>query len=328
MTGGRITKAPCLIPTLDDIQRAAERIAPYVEPSPVFELPLGLKGKRIFVKYEGLNEAGAFKLRGAMNAVLSRTRDEIGDGVSTVSSGNMAIAIAIAARCAGVPMVAYMYDHAPRAKIEGVLRHGGQVRLVSDAVWWSYALGDDAPAGKECFIYPVTDQAVINGHASIGIEIAEQLPEADVVLTPYGGGGLTLATASALFRLGHKAEVVAVEAEAATPVTAALAAGRSIRVDHRPTFVKSIGAPTVVDEVWQVTRKLVRRSSVVNLAQVVEAIQILFETRRLVAEGAAAASLASAIHDSDLAGSILCIISGANIDAASFATALRGGIPD
>ena len=319
--------APVRIPDLDEITEAARRIAPHVAQSPVVELPLGLPGKRIFLKDEGHNSAGAFKLRGALNAVLSRPREQIAQGVCTVSSGNMAYAVAVAARIAGVPMAAYMYAHAPRSKMDGVRANGGEVHVVSDETYWSYALGESAPQTERTYIYPVTDQAVITGHASIGLEIARQLPEVDVVLTPYGAGGLTTGTASALHRLGHKAEVVAVEAEVATPVTAALAAGHPVTVEMKPSFVKAIGGPTVIAGVWQATRQLVHRSSVVTLEQTTAAMRLLFDEAKIVTEGASATALAAAIHDPALTGTILCVLSGRNIDATDYATVLQGGLP-
>lgn len=322
------TKSPVRIPTLEEVEVAARRIAPYLAESQIVELPLNLPGKRVFVKDEGRNQAGSFKLRGALNAVLSRPKERIAKGVCTVSSGNMAYAVAVAARIAGVPMTAYMYRHAPQSKIEGVQRNGGSVRFVEDAQYWSYALGQEAPDTPEEYIYPVTDQAVITGHASIGLEIADKLPDVDVVLTPYGAGGLTTGTASALHRLGSKAEVVAVEAETATPVTAALRTGCPTEVLMKSTFVKAIGAPTVIDEVWQATRQLVRRTSVVTLEQTVDAMRILFDVAKLVTEGAAATSLAAAINDPTLTGNVLCVLSGRNIDAESYGTALLGRVPD
>lgn len=315
------------IPTLDEITEAAHLIAPHLCESPVFELQLGLPNKRIFIKDEGRNLAGAFKLRGALNAVLSRPPAEIARGVCTVSSGNMAYAIAVAARIAEVPMAAYMYTHAPQSKMDGVRVNGGEVRIVSDDIYWSYALGHAAPESDWTYIYPVTDQPVITGHASIGLEIARQLPDVDFVLTPYGAGGLTTGTASALHRLGHKAEVIAVEAETATPVTAALRAGHPIDVPMTRSFVKAIGAPTVIDGVWCATRQLVRRSSTVSLEQTVAAMRLLFDKAKIITEGASATALAAAIHDPTLSGTILCILSGSNIDAADYATVLQGNIP-
>ncbi len=315
------------IPSLDEITEASQRIAPHVGESPVIELPLGLPGKRIFVKDEGRNTAGSFKLRGALNAVLSRPPERIAQGVCTVSSGNMAYAVATAARIAGVPMAAYMYAHAPQSKMDGVRANGGEVRIVSDEVYWSYALGQSAPDTDWAYIYPVTDQPVITGHASIGLEIARQVPEVDVVLTPYGAGGLTTGTASALHRLDHKAEVIAVEAEVATPVTAALAAGQPVEVKMERSFVKAIGGPTVIDGIWSATRQLMRRSSVVTLEQTVAAMRLLFDEAKIVTEGASATSLAAAIHDPALTGTILCVLSGRNIDASDYASVLQGRIP-
>ncbi|MEZ5872763.1 MAG: pyridoxal-phosphate dependent enzyme [Nitratireductor sp.] len=120
----------------------------------------------------------------------------------------------------------------------------------------------------------------MTGHASIGLEIARQVPNVDLVLTPYGAGGLTTGTASTLHRLGHKAEVIAVEADVATPVTAALTAGHPVTVPMKRSFVKAIGAPTVIDGVWSAARQLVRRSSVVTLEQTTDAIRLLLRKQR------------------------------------------------
>src|SRR5690606_28205912 len=147
---------------------------------------------------ETLSSIGAFKLRPALNALLSRQRAELSNGVATVSSGNMAYGMAWAAHALGVKMAAYMYEGAPQTKIDGVRGLGGEVRFIGMDDWWRYITDADRPQLDELLINPVTDQAVLDGNGTIGLEIVEALPEVDVVFTPYGGGSMTTGVASAV----------------------------------------------------------------------------------------------------------------------------------
>lgn len=314
-------------PSLDDIAAARARIAPYVPRTPLVRLDLGLPDRQIFLKLETLSPIGAFKLRPALNALLSRGPDTLRNGVATTSSGNMAYGMAWAANKLGVPMAAYMYAGAPQTKIDGVRRLGGNVRFISMETWWQYIIGADRPDFPELLINPVTDQAVLAGNGSIGMEIIEDLPEVDVVLTPYGGGSMTTGVASAVKALLPKAKVLAVEDENAAPVTAALGAGHIVEIETRPSFIKSIGGPSLVPQLWPVASELIDGAVTVSLEQVTEAMRLLFSKGKIVAEGAGAASLAAALSSEHAKGNVVCVISGGNIDARAYAKVLAGGIP-
>ena len=314
-------------PTRDEIATARTRIAPYVPRTPLVRLDLGLPDRQIFLKLETLSPIGAFKLRPALNALLSRDADALRNGVATTSSGNMAYGMAWAANKLGIPMAAYMYAGAPQTKIDGVRRLGGEVRFISMETWWQYIIGAMRPDFPELLINPVTDQAVLSGNGSIGMEIVEDLPEVDVVLTPYGGGSMTTGVASAVKALRPEAKVLAVEDENAAPVTAALAAGRIVEIETRPSFIKSIGGPSLVPQLWPVARELIDGAVTVSLEQVTDAMRLLFAKAKIVAEGAGAASLAAALKSEHAKGNVVCVISGGNIDAEAYATVLAGGIP-
>lgn len=314
-------------PSLDEIAAARARIAPYVPRTPLVRLDLGLPDRQIFLKLETLSPIGAFKLRPALNALLSRDAAALANGIATTSSGNMAYGMAWAANRLGVPMAAYMYAGAPQTKIDGVRRLGGEVRFISLETWWQYIIGAERPDFPELLINPVIDQAVLSGNGSIGMEIVEDLPEVDVVLTPYGGGSMTSGVASAVKALRPEAKIFAVEDENAAPVTAALAAGRIVDIETRPSFIKSIGGPSLVPQLWPVARELIDGAVSVSLEQVTAAMRLLFAKSKVVAEGAGAASLAAALASPDATGNVVCVISGGNIDAEAYSTVLAGGIP-
>ncbi|MGS1094613.1 pyridoxal-phosphate dependent enzyme [Aquamicrobium terrae] len=314
-------------PALAAIEAARERLGAYMQATPLVPLGLELPGRRIFLKLETLSPIGAFKLRPALNALLSRERACLSGGIATVSSGNMAYGMAFAAHALGVKMAAYMYAGAPQAKIDGVRGLGGEVRFVGMDDWWRYITGDDRPQLAELFINPVTDQAVLNGNGTIGLEIVEALPHVDVVFTPYGGGSMTTGVASAVKALKPAAKVIAVEDESAAPVAAALAAGHIVDIETKPSFIKSIGGPSLVPQLWPVARDLIDGAQSVSLAQVTDAMRLLFSKTKVVAEGAGAASVAAALCSPHAKGNVVCVVSGGNIDADAYGTVLAGSIP-
>ncbi|MEI2301839.1 threonine ammonia-lyase [Ensifer sp. MJa1] len=314
-------------PTLSEIVEARSRIAPHFARTPLVKLDLGFSDRQIFLKLETLSPIGAFKLRPALNSLMSRDPADLSNGVAVTSSGNMAYGMAWAARFIGVPMVAYMYRGAPQTKIDGVRALGGEVRFITQETWWDYIVGAERPAAPELLINPVTDQAVLAGNGSIGMEIIEDLPDVDVVLTPFGGGSMTTGVASAVKAGSRPIRVYAVEDSSAAPVSAALDAGKIVTIETRPSFIKSIGAPSLVPQLWPVVRDLIDGAIAVSPAEVTDAMRLLFRKAKVVAEGAGAASLAAAIARPDLKGNIVCVISGGNIDAAAYSTVLGGGIP-
>ncbi len=314
-------------PTFDGISRARDRLAPYIQRTPLVRLDLGYPDRQIFLKLETFSPIGAFKLRPALNALLSRDPANLANGVAVTSSGNMAYGMAWAARLIGVPMVAYMYRGAPQTKIDNVRALGGEVRFVSMETWWNFIIGADRPDAPELLINPVIDQAVLEGNGCIGLEIMDDLPDVDVVLTPYGGGSMTTGVASAVKAIRERARVLAVEDDSAAPVTAALEAGEIVTIQTRPTFIKSIGGPSVVPQLWPLARELIDGAVAVSPLEVTDAMRLLFRMAKIVAEGAGAASLAAAMARPDLTGNVVCVISGGNIDAAAYSTVLAGGIP-
>ncbi len=313
-------------PTPDELARARERLSGRVAATPLVPLRGGAP-EEVWCKLENLQPIGSFKLRGAGNALLDLSRAELAGGVVTASAGNMAQGVAWFARQLDVPCRVVVPDSAPRAKLDAVERLGGVLYPVPFARWWQVLEERRCDEAPGTFVHPVADPRVVAGNATIGLELLDQLPDLDAVLVPFGGGGLIAGVASALRAAGSAARVIAVEVETATPLTAALAAGRPVEVEHRPSFVDGIGGRRVLDEMWPLLSTLVGETIVVSLAEVAAAIAHLATANKVVAEGAGAAPVAAALRGVPDARRVACVVSGGNLDARTLACALRGEVP-
>ncbi len=257
----------------------------------------------------------------------------LAEGVYTASAGNMAQGVAWSARRLGVPATAIVPEHAPATKLAAIERLGGTVMKVPFDRWWQVIAEHRFPGVPGLFIHPVSDTAVMAGNGTIGLEIAEQLPGVDLVLVPFGGGGLSCGIAAALRGVRPAAAVYGCEVTTAAPLAASLAADAPQAVDYQPTFVDGIGGKGLLPEMWPLARRLLAGSRVVPLAAVAAAVRLLAERHRIIAEGAGATAVAAAIAmvrdaAAEVAGKkIVCIVSGGNIDSAKLATILAGGVP-
>lgn len=333
---------PLTPPSLAEIEAARERIQGVAVRTPLLRLPLDglpLDGldlpKRpdplpeIWLKLENLQPIGSFKLRGATNAIRLADRQALSSGVYTASAGNMAQGVAWSARELGLPATVVVPDHAPQTKLDAIARLGGEVIPVPFERWWQVILEHRFPGQDGLFIHPVSDRGVMAGNGTVGLEILEDLPDVDTVLVPYGGGGLSCGIAAALRTRRPEARVLACEVETAAPLTASLAAGEPREIDYRPSFVDGIGGRSVLPEMWPLARDLLAGSRVVSLQQVADAVRLLAERQRVIAEGAGAAPLAVALAGlaPEDARKIVCVVSGGNIDPGKLTTILSGETP-
>jgi threonine dehydratase len=208
--------------------------------------------------------------------------------------------------------------------VDAVRRLGAAIVQVPYDEWWQ-TLVDRGRAGMSgTFIHPVADARVIAGNGTIGLEIAEDLPDVDAVLVPFGGGGLVSGIASAMRALVPRAKVYGCEVATSTPLTAALAAGEPVAVERTPSFVDGIGGRGLLREMWPLVRGLVDGALVAPLEEVANAVRVLVERARIVAEGAGATPVASALAGRAGRGRVVCVVSGGNIDATVLAELLRG----
>lgn len=307
--------------TIDDIHAARDRITRTVTRTPLLKLNVDSPAE-IYLKLENLQPIGSFKLRGASNAIRQLSSDTLARGVYTASAGNMAQGVAWGARELGIACTVIMPDNAPRTKLDAVSRLGAQIVKVPYDEWWQTLADHGRPDMSGTFIHPVADRAVMAGNGTIGLEIAEDLPDVDTVLVPFGGGGLVTGIATAIRALTPQARVFGCEVETSTPLRAALAAKRPVRVERTPSFVDGIGGRGVLDEMWPLVSSLIEGALVSSIAETKAAVRLLVERARVVAEGAGAASVAPAIAGRAGAGKVACVVSGGNIDLATLAEIL------
>jgi threonine dehydratase len=315
-----------LIP-LDEIRAAREVIAGTVVRTPLVRLHVDASAQ-IYLKLENLQPIGSFKLRGAYNAMRRASREEVAAGVVTASAGNMAQGVAWAARELGVPATIVVPEHAPETKLAAIDRLGGKVVKAPFERWWQ-AIEEHRFEGVEgLFVHPVESDHVMAGNGTIGLEILEDLPDADAVVIPWGGGGLTTGIASAVKQLRPETKVYAVEPETAAPLTATLAgAGEPIAVEYKPSFVDGAGARALLPRMWERARPLVDGAHAASLADAAGAVRLLAERARVIAEGAGALSVAAALSGDLGSGKIVCVVSGGNIDFSTLTRILAGATP-
>ena len=310
-----------------EIERARETIAGAAIRTPLLRLPVDGPAE-IWLKLENLQPIGSFKIRGAVNAIRQAPHAATAKGVVTASAGNMAQGVAWAARELGVPATVIAPESAPQTKIDAIERLGGTVVKVPYERWWEIMVTSEFDEAEGLFVHPVQDVRVMAGNGTIGLELAEELPDADAVLVPWGGGGLFTGIASALAALRPDARVYAVEPESAAAVTAALETGEPCEADYRPSFVDGAGAKVVLPAMWERALPLLAGAYPVTLDETAAAVRLLAERMRVIAEGAGALALAAALSGQVPGRKLVCIVSGGNIDATRLATILGGETPD
>lgn len=305
------------LPSLLEIGAARERIDGLALRTPLVRLALPpdrFPGAELFVKLETLQPIGSFKIRGAANAIARLDRRLLAGGVCTASAGNMAQGVAWCARELGVPCRVIVPDDAPAAKLDAIAALGAELVRVPFADWWAVMETHDTRGVPGAFVHPVEDADVIAGNATIAAELVEDLPDADTVLVPFGGGGLISGIGAGLRALRPSCRVLAAEVETAAPLRASLDAGRAVRIQRTPSFVDGIGGSAMLPAMWPLVRDVVTDAVVVSLAEIEEAIRLLVRHARVVAEGAGAASVAAALRQQGHARRVVCIASGGNID--------------
>lgn len=277
-------------------------------------------GAEIFLKLETLQPVGSFKIRGAWNVIRQAARPTLAEGVWTVSAGNAAQGVALAARVAGVPCSVMVVDTAPAIKIGAIEQLGATIVRASYDECWRTVEQHGSDRMRGLFVHPFDDDQFIAGNGTAGLEILEDLPDVDVVIAALGGGGLLAGVASAIRGRRPDVQVFAAEPETAAPFDASLKNGRASRFDGwQPSFVDGAGGQSVLPTMWPLLSRLLAGSVVVRLADVKNSIRVIAERCHVIAEGAAGCAVAAALSGR-VRGKIVAIVSGGNIDLQTFAS--------
>ena len=310
--------------SIDTIRDASRNIYDVVVRTPLVPIgPVTPAGPAIYLKLETLQPIGSFKIRGAYNAVRRLQAAEIARGVWTVSAGNAAQGVALAARKAGVPCSVMVMDTAPEAKLRAIDRLGATiVKATYDECWRTVEThASDRMTGH--FVHPFDDDDFISGNGTAGLEIVEDLPDVDAVIAPVGGGGLLAGIGVAFRALRPEARVYAAEPETAAPLKRSMDRGEASRFDEwTSSFVDGAGGKSVLETMWPLMREYVNESIVVSLDDAARAMRLVAERVRVISEGAAACAVAAAVSPAMASRGhkkVVAVVSGGNVDLAKFA---------
>ncbi len=308
-----------MLPTLDEIHAARTAIAGIAIRTPLVRLNVRT-GQEIYLKLENLQPIGSFKIRGAAALLTSVDPAALSDGVVTASAGNMGQGAAWMAARLGIGCTVLVPSTAPDAKVTAIEAHGATVRRISPEQWWQAFQDRRLDGVPGLFVHAFDDPMVMAGNGTIGLEIAEDLPDVATVLVPWGGGGLTCGIATALREAAPRARVYATEVAGAAPFAASLAAGAPATVASTPSFVDGIGGPAVFPGMFAHATQLGVGSRVATVDDVAAAVRLLVERAKVVAEGAGATPVACALADhggpagpARFEGPIACVVSGGMI---------------
>jgi threonine dehydratase len=280
-------------------------------------------GPEIYLKLETLQPIGSFKIRGAYNAVSHLSPAQLAEGVWTVSAGNAAQGVALAARMAGAPCSVMVMDTAPATKLRSIEALGATIVQTPYEECWRTVERHGSERMRGQFVHPFDDDRFISGNGTLGLEIMEDLPDVDAVIAPMGGGGLLAGIASALRDLRPEAKIYAAEPATAAPLAVSFDKGEASSFDQwQSSFVDGAGGRSVIPTMWPLLQALVDESLVVTLDAAAAAMRTVADRVHVIMEGAAACAVAAALS-ADFAQrghrKVVAVVSGGNIDLARFA---------
>jgi threonine dehydratase len=310
---------------LEDVQEAARRLEGIAHRTPVVTSRTfdELTGTAAYFKPENLQRGGAFKFRGAYNAISSLSPQELERGVAAFSSGNHAQAVSIAARLVGTRAVILMPEDAPAAKVEATRGYGAEVVTYDRYTQDREALGRELAEDRGMTLVPPYEHPrVMAGQGTVALELLADAPELDVLVVPVGGGGLIAGCATAAKALRPRIHVVGVEPEAGDDTRQSLAAGERVSIGVPRTIADGLQATIPGALTFEVNRRLVDAIVTVTDPQLVDAMRFAFDRMKLVIEPSGAAGIAALTSgqvDQALERRTGVVISGGNVGAARFA---------
>lgn len=306
------------IPTFDDVLEAHERIKPYIHRTPVLTSRFlnDLTGAELFFKCENFQKAGAFKVRGACNAVFGLSAEKAAIGVATHSSGNHALSLSYAAGRRGIPVTVVMPHTAPQAKKDAVRGYGGRIvecepsTISREAVFATVA--DESGAD---FVHPYNDPRVIAGQATCSLELLDQVPGLDAVIAPIGGGGMISGTCLTLSNKAPGVNIYAAEPLNADDAARSLKAGHIIADDAPNTVADGLKVP-LKELTWHFVRNYVSDIFTATEEEIIDAMKLTWRRMKIVIEPSCAVPLAAILKNPEVfrGKRVGVIITGGNVD--------------
>jgi threonine dehydratase len=317
--------------TIEDVRRARRAIGEYVNLSPCIVSPRLSERTdcNLHLKMENLQRAGSYKVRGAMNAVLSLDDAHKRAGVIAASAGNHAQGLAFAAKRGGIQATIVMPETAPIAKQQGTERYGAEVVLHGNGYDDAFQRATELQKEKGyTFVHAFDDPRVIAGQGTIGLELLEQGPDLDVFVVPIGGGGLAAGMAVALKVGDPKLRIVGVQAENIASMKASVEAGKIVKVAGT-TIADGIAVAQPGEHTFPIVREYIDEIVTVSEDEIAEAVLELLESEKTVTEGSGAAGVAAVLSGkvAGIAGrQVCCVLTGGNIDVSFLAAIVRRGL--
>ncbi|MDB4948162.1 MAG: hydroxyectoine utilization dehydratase EutB [Gemmatimonadetes bacterium] len=315
-------------PTIDDVRAAAERLHGVAERTPFFRSDAlsAAAGVEVWIKDEGRQRSGSFKLRGAYNAVALLADGERKRGLVTASAGNHGLGVAIASRLLGARAAIYVPASAPAVKRERIAAEGAELRLVDGTYDEAHAEAErEAERSGRYFVHAFSDPRVVAGSGTVGLEIIADLPDVAVLVVPVGGGGLIGGIGTAARALVPGATVLGAQSVQTSAMHASLAAGRVVAPAMGETLCDGLWGETDARSL-ALARRVVDGVALVSEASVARAIRLLHREHGIRAEGSAAVGVAAILEGAmaGLSGPVAVVVSGSNIDGTRLARVLEG----
>lgn len=304
------------LPTIDDVKLAAERIAPFVHRTPILTSKIlnNLCGGRVSLKCENFQKTGAFKARGACNAVFALPRLET--AVATHSSGNHGAAVAYAAKQRGMNATVVVPDGANNLKIEAIRHYGGEIRFCKPGMASREVMLDDAVREKGAvMVHPFDDPMVIAGQGTVALELLADVPDLDLIITPVGGGGLIGGTLLVAKGGHHRVRVVGAEPATADDAQRSLRSGKRVTVDVSDTIADGLRASIGVSN-FDLIMRYADDIVCVSDAEIISAMRFIWERLKIIIEPSAAVPVAAIIgrHIDVSNCSVGIVLTGGNVD--------------
>ena len=316
--------------SLDRVYKASTVLKEVIRETDMISAPKLNKSCNVYLKTENLQVTGSFKIRGSYFKISQLTDEEKKNGVIACSAGNHAQGVALAATKNGIKSIICLPDGAPISKVEATKRYGAEVCLVKGVYDDAYKKAIELKNEKGLtFIHPFDDPDVIAGQGTIGLEILTQLPSADVVVVPIGGGGLISGIAYTIKKLKPSCKVYGVQAAGAPSMEQSIADGEIETLNGVNTIADGIAVKTPGNLTYDLCQKYVDGIVTVTDDEIALAILTLLEQQKLIAEGAGAVPVAAVMNGKipDIDGkNVVCVVSGGNIDVTILSRVIERGL--